>query len=92
MVANIAGYGLSLLLAFITAKRFVFRSRARLAPESIRYLAAFAFSFLCNLGALHILLDVFEVRPVAAQLVAIAVYIVVMYSTSRLLVFAAASR
>ena len=85
--ANIAGYALSLLLAFVTSKRFVFRSKGRLAPETLRYLAAFGLSFLCNLGALRVSLDIMGFAPAVAQGAAIAVYVMVMYSTSRLLVF-----
>lgn len=87
ILANIIGYLLSLMLAFFTAKKFVFRSAGKVRSESIRYLIAFSLSFLCNLGMLHISLEILMLPTGVAQLIAISSYVVTMYLISRIFVF-----
>lgn len=87
IIANVIGYLLGLLLAFFVAKTFVFRSGGSLAPESLRYLLAFGFSFLCNLAVLYGSLNLMKWHPGVAQFASISTYVVVMYFMSRLFVF-----
>ncbi len=87
VIANVVGYSLGLMLAFFVARTFVFRSGGSLAPESLRYLLAFGFSFLCNLAVLYGSLSLMKWHPGVAQLAAISTYVIVMYLMSRLFVF-----
>lgn len=87
IIANVIGYLLSLILAFFVAKTFVFRSAGHIAPESLRYLLAFGFSFLCNLAVLYGSLNLMEWHSGLAQLAAISTYVVVMFFMSRFFVF-----
>lgn len=86
-LANVAGYLLSLGMAFLVAKKFVFQSEGHFAPESIRYLIAFAFSFFCNLAVLYASLNMLAWHPGMAQFAAVSTYVIVMYVLSRLFVF-----
>lgn len=87
LTANIAGYALALTIAFLVGKTFVFRSKGRSGPESVRYLIAFLFSFLCNIATLQFSLKVFKLSPWLAQGTAIAIYVIIMYLFGRLFVF-----
>lgn len=92
IIANVAGYLLGLLLAFFVAKTFVFRSGGSLAPESLRYLLAFGFSFLCNLAVLYGSLNLLKWQSGMAQFAAISTYVVVMFFMSRFFVFSGACK
>jgi len=87
IIANALGYALALTIAFVIGKTFVYRSKGRSGPESLRYLIAFMFSFMCNIGALQISIKLFGLRPWVSQGIAIATYIVIMYFCSRVFVF-----
>lgn len=87
LIANVIGYLLGLMLAFFVAKTFVFRSGGGLAPESLRYLLAFGFSFLCNLAVLYGSLNLLKWHSGMAQFAAISTYVVVMFFMSRFFVF-----
>ena len=58
VAANVAGYAVGFLLGFVLTKKLVFRSNGHFVVESFRYLVAFLVSFLLNLSALRISLDV----------------------------------
>lgn len=92
VLANLTGYALALSIAFVVGKTFVFRSKGRSGPESVRYLIAFLLSFLCNLAVLQLALKFFEFRPWVSQGLAIASYVVVMYLCGRLFVFSPATQ
>ena len=87
IIANTIGYALALTIAFGTGKTFVFQSKAWARPESIRYLIAFVFSFLCNLLILQLSLKYLGLRPWISQGAAITTYVIVMYLCSRFFVF-----
>ena len=87
ILANIFGYVFGLLLGFLVAKKFVFRSNGHFVSETVRYLLAFAAAFLINLAALELFLDMFGFNPYISQILAAASYTVAMYVFSRMFVF-----
>ncbi len=87
MVANIAGYGSGLLLSFVVNRRFVFRATGAISCELLRFIVAFLSSFLANLATLHVLTRYTQVDPFVAQLIAISVYVVLMFGLCRAFVF-----
>jgi putative flippase GtrA len=87
MVSNVAGYALGFTLGFVLSKKFVFRSNGHYVAESVRYLIAFAISFLFNLLVLRLALIYLNFHVVASQVVAAAGYTLLMYTLTRLFVF-----
>src|SRR4029450_10221556 len=55
LASNILGYAPGLLLSFTVNPRFVFRATGAISRELLRYVIAFASSFLANLLALQLL-------------------------------------
>jgi putative flippase GtrA len=88
IVANVLGYGLSLTVAFLSARRFVFRSEGRFSAEALRYLISFAICYSLNVVALYVALAHFRLRPLISQGIAVLTYVVAMYLLSRVFVFA----
>jgi putative flippase GtrA len=87
ILANIGGYLFGLILGFFLSKKLVFRSKGHITSESIHYLAAFLACFVVNLFTLQFALNVLHWNAVLAQFLAAAVYTVIMYLLTRLLVF-----
>jgi putative flippase GtrA len=89
VIANLLGYMCGLVIGFSSAKSFVFRSGGRVSHEALRYLIAFAFSYLLNIVALLLAIYLLGVKPLLAQVFAVACYIVSMFLCSRWFVFRA---
>jgi putative flippase GtrA len=87
LISNAIGYALGLVVAFFTARLFVFRSRAKSKNDAVRYLISFAISFSANLITLHFAISTFGIDKNIAQLLATAAYIATMYCLSRIFVF-----
>ena len=87
VAANVLGYAAGLTVGFVLSRSYVFRSRARPRAEILRYLAAFAFSYLLNLSILVCATRYTTLPPIAAQLAAIAGYVMAMFVCSRFYVF-----
>jgi len=87
ILANIGGYLFGLILGFFLSKKLVFHSEGHVTSESLRYLAAFLVCFFLNLIVLQFALNVLRWNAVLAQFFAAAVYTIIMYLLSRLLVF-----
>jgi putative flippase GtrA len=87
ILANTGGYAFGLLLGFVVAKKFVFRSNGHFVSETVRYLMAFAIAFLINLTVLELFINLFELNPYISQILAAASYTVAMYVFSRMFVF-----
>jgi putative flippase GtrA len=83
----VLGYSLGLIIAFTTARKYVFRSSGKIAPEGFRYVAAFMFCFLCNLVILQVARLAMGLNDWIAQSIAVSFYVVAMYGCSRFLVF-----
>lgn len=92
LYANVSGYALGLVLAFFTARTFVFKSRGGVVQETVRYLIAFGISFLVNLAALRIAMHTMQIQTDLAQIIAISTYVVVMYFMNRVFVFPVSRR
>jgi putative flippase GtrA len=87
LLANVAGYGVGLMLGFLFSRKFVFRSEGHWTGEGVRYLLAFALAFMVNLLVLRELLGRTELHVMAAQIVASAAYTLLMYALSRIFIF-----
>lgn len=86
-LANIGGYLVGLLLGFFVTKKLVFRSAGNFTTEGIRYLAAFLACFGLNLLVLQVALEWLKWNPNMAQLLAAVTYTILMYLSTRYLVF-----
>lgn len=87
VISNVLGYAAGLAIGFALSRSYVFRSAARPRAEMLRYLLAFAFSYLLNLSILVCATRYTALPPIAAQLAAIAGYVVAMFVCSRFYVF-----
>lgn len=87
LLSNIAGYSTGFVFGFVLSKKFVFRSQGHFARESLRYLLAFAFSFLCNILALQLYLQHYPSREIMGQVISAATYTTLMYLLIRFYVF-----
>ena len=87
VVSNVAGYAVGFMLGFVLSKKFVFRSNGHYVEESVRYLVAFAISFLFNLLVLNLALIYSNLHAVTSQAAAAVSYTVLMYILTRLYVF-----
>lgn len=84
--SNLAGYMVGLCCSFFLSKYFVFLAHGSGRGQAGRFLAAFAVAYVANLALLHASLQA-GVGHVAAQIVAGALYLVVMYVLLRSWVF-----
>jgi putative flippase GtrA len=87
VMANVAGYGIGLMVAFLVSRRYVFKSNGHFKHESLKYMLAFCVCYLINILVLQMSLSIFLLDIMLAQGVAVAAYIVSMYVASRLFVF-----
>jgi putative flippase GtrA len=87
IVSNIAGYAIGFMLGFVLSKKFIFRSNGHFVTESMRYLCAFAVSFVFNLLVLHLTLDYLNFHVIPSQITAAISYTLLMYLLTRLFVF-----
>jgi len=87
--SNIFGFSVGLLISFSLSKIFVFESKRRTGPELRRFVASFAISFAANLATLESLSSIASSSPFLAQLIAISVYVTMMFSLGRWVIFKA---
>jgi putative flippase GtrA len=87
IAANFLGYVLSLLVGYLSARSFVFRSKGQLSQEAIRYLVSFILCYVINVITLHMCINKFALGTLVSQVIAVSSYIVSMYLVSRLFVF-----
>ena len=84
--ANAAGYSLGLLQSFVLNRNWTFRSRVRLLPGLLSFLAVFAVAYGLNLG-LVLGLRHAGVGPGIAHAAGMPVYTLAFFLLSRSLVF-----
>lgn len=84
--ANVAGYGVGLLVAYQLSLRFVFRRSGPDRARVVRFLVTFAIAYLLNLLVLRQSLA-WGVHPYIAQLVAAVPYLACMFLLSQFWVF-----
>jgi putative flippase GtrA len=86
-LANAAGYGVALVVAYILNKTFVFKGSAPARKAVLRFLVAFALAFSTNQLVLIGLVRVLDFRPELAQVIAMGVYTVAFYLLNKNYVF-----
>jgi putative flippase GtrA len=84
--ANVAGYGVGLMVAYQLNLRYVFRAAGTDRHRVARFLATFAIAYLLNLAVLRLAL-VGGIHPYIAQVVAAAPYLACMFLLGRCWVF-----
>jgi putative flippase GtrA len=87
VLANVCGYLCGFLVGFIASKNFVFRKDGPAKAFILRYLFAYFTSYAINLGVLYAMTHWLDMRPLLAQVLAVASYILTMYGFSRFFVF-----
>ena len=86
-VANLMGYAIALIIAFLSNKRFVFRSEGSFSSEMVLYLGSFATCYTINLGVLYVCVSWYSIPLFISQGIAVFSYAISMYLASRLFVF-----
>jgi putative flippase GtrA len=88
VAANVAGYGVGLLLSFTLNRHYVFGVRGAVSGgEVMRFLVVFFLAFAVNLAVLLGSAHVFGLSPMMAQVPAIVAYTAVFFLLSQLFVF-----
>ncbi len=87
ILVNAIGFSVGMFIGFIASRHFVFRSKAQINAQIIRYLFAFFVSYLANIFVLQLCISVFLILPLYSQGIAISTYIILMYLASRFFVF-----
>lgn len=85
--ANVLGYGVGLIIGYLMARGFVFRSTSPWAGEMLGYILCFVLSYVLNLLVLYGGLNVLKTSAIASQFAALVVYVFSMYALSRWVVF-----
>lgn len=85
-ICNLAGYSVGFLCSFLLSRLFVFPGGRSIGGEVSRYVICFVLAYVANLGALHLCL-LLNIREVMSQIISGIVYLVIMFSLSRLWVF-----
>ena len=86
-LANLVGFTIGFVVAFTTAKSYVFQSSGRTRSELLKYLVAFVVAFTVNQAVLYICLMYFWLNSEFAQMAAIGSYVMTSYVLSRMFVF-----
>ena len=87
-VANAIGYAVGLKgLSFALSKHFVFRSRVKTGSALGVFVGCFVSAFLLNQFVLYVGIHEFGMRPLWAQLGAVGVYCISMYTLQLYVVF-----
>lgn len=84
--ANVAGYGVGLLVAYQLSLRFVFRRSGPDSARVVRFLVTFGVAYLLNLLVLRVSLAS-GIHPYIAQVVAAVPYLTCMFLLSHFWVF-----
>jgi len=87
MLALVIAHIISVFNSYIWNRFWTFRSKAKVPGELFKFLVVYFFGFLLNLVLLALLVEVWSVNPLLAQLFAIIIYIVVSFSGLKLWAF-----
>lgn len=87
VVANVVGFSVGMIFAFLISKKFVFKSQGRFSSEAIKYVVVFIASYLINIAVLQICISIFLINVLSSQGIAIFCYVISMYLALRLYVF-----
>lgn len=88
LTANLAGYGVGLVLSFTLNRRWVFGVRGVISGhELIRFLSAFLVAYGANVAVLLYAQSILGASSILAQLPAIATYVLIFFLLSKRFVF-----
>jgi putative flippase GtrA len=87
LMANLLGYGVGFLLAFVVNKRWTFESKLSTKAAMFRYFVCTGFAFGLNLIVVMLLDLVTDLGPYLVQLGGIAIYSTTMFLLCRTIVF-----
>lgn len=79
LIALVIAQVFSVLCAFVLYRTIVFRVRGHVWTDLLRFASVYTASFLVNLALLPILVEVFDVNPLPAQVVIIFVTTIFSY-------------
>lgn len=73
LIALVISYAISISVAFVLYRRFVFVVRGNVLVDFIRFLGVYAVSILANAAALPVLVEVLGLHPLLAQAIVLIV-------------------
>ena len=86
-IVNLMGFAVGITVGFIASRFFVFRSTDKIKSQLMRYLFSFILCYLANILMLNICLRIMLLEPIFAQMIAVFIYIFLMYLASRFFIF-----
>jgi putative flippase GtrA len=86
-LSNLLGFCVAVVCSFLLNRRFTFRSDGQMRRELPRFAASTLLAYLLNLATLLVCIDLLQVPPIWAQLVAGAVYTGSSFLISKFWVF-----
>lgn len=89
ILANVLGYGTGLIISFTLNSRFTFQGRVVNRFTALRFLGAFVFSFLINLGAVYFTTVIVGFHGLLASLVGVPLFTGIFYVLCEYWVFRA---
>lgn len=89
ILSNALGYGTGLIISFTLNSLFTFQGRAINRFTMLRFLSAFAFSFLLNIGAVYLTTTIFGFHGLLASLAGVPLFTGVFYVLCEYWVFRA---
>lgn len=87
ILSNFLGYAAGLLLSYVLHRDFTFRVNQGRSFAFMRFTLVIMIAYLSNLGVLTALISLFDVHPVASQIVSGAVYVLVSFLLNKYCVF-----
>jgi putative flippase GtrA len=87
VIANAAGYAVGLLISFIANKNWTFDQQKKSSNPLMKYIIAAGFSYIVNISAVLISIDIFSINEYIAQFCGIFVYTATMFLLCRYFVF-----
>lgn len=89
VLANVIGYGTGLIVSFTLNSKFTFHGRVINRLTTLRFLSAFACSFLLNIGAVYFATAVLGFHGLLASLVGVPLFTGTFYVLCEYWVFRA---
>ncbi len=90
LLANAIGFSVGFVISFLLNKNWTFSYAGRSAGALPRYASVVAAAYLANVAVLELLVRTLGIDGYLAQVIAVAVYSIIVFVSSRLYVFASA--
>jgi putative flippase GtrA len=87
MLANVSAVCITTVIAFMAQKRFTFRVRGRLTPQTVRYGLQQGINFLLNNALVFLFAQILQLRPLLAKTLQLGLCFVFNFCFSRFVVF-----